>query len=82
MEAAVKKKKSSTVSSSGGGSDDLKPYLTMGEFELEFQRLFDNARSYNLPKSEVYCDAEEMEVVFREVLAKAKLGSFWATSCP
>jgi hypothetical protein len=51
--------------------EGCQPYGSLEDFSNEMQRLFDNARSYNLPKSEVYEDAEEMEVVFRDALATA-----------
>ena len=51
--------------------EGCQPYGSLEDFTNEVQRVFDNARSYNLPKSEVYEDAEEMEVVFRDALATA-----------
>jgi len=49
-------------------------FSSFDEFQEEMQRLLDNARTYNLPNSEVYLDAEVMEVFFREAFAKATAG--------
>jgi hypothetical protein len=42
----------------------------LDHFSDEVQKLFDNARTYYQPKSDVFIDADELEVVFRESLAE------------
>ena len=40
---------------------DRKAYVKLDEFEADVLRVFDNAKTYNMPKSEIYTDATVLQ---------------------
>lgn len=67
--------RASGTKSKAGVTALVPPYGSMDEFEADVQKMFDNARTFNQPNSLVYIDADELEVVFRDALAKACHGA-------